>query len=298
MKHQVPVLALLTAGLTGCDSTRLELDLAGVSGAYIGTAPGSSLAVSTVSANLHVTVEESGFAHGLWILWGDTTTPTDPWEAVATGIYMGPRMVLEYDHPDKGRCHLNGPVSESSKYEPVRRCADAWDETDTLDLDFFPLWRGLVVRPEYTETNHPDGKYDSNSFGSVPSGTEDTIIDGLPSKGDSVYTPYSCFLKPKDGSGTDIEHMVAKREAHYSGRLTAARRKEFGKDLVNLTVADPAVNRDKGSHDTWQPERNRGWMAERIIRAKQKYHLSVDYIEQRVLAIMLEEDPSREVTCP
>ena len=30
----------------------------------------------------------------------------------------------------------------------------------------------------------------------------------------------------------------------------------------------------------------------------QKYHLSVDFMEQRVLAIMLEEDPSREVTCP
>lgn len=131
---------LLIALLVGCDGTQPEPTPEGVSGAYIGTIPAAgqlALDTSTASASLHVTVEESGFAHGLWILRGDTTTPTDPWEAVATGVYMGPRMVLEYSHPAKGSCQLNGPVSEASKFEPVRRCADAWDEPDTLDLDFY-----------------------------------------------------------------------------------------------------------------------------------------------------------------
>lgn len=295
---------LIVAALYGCAPDPEESGVTeGVTGAYSGTVGATSPLAdgdsAATTASLHVTVDESGFAHGLWILWGDTLVPSDPWEAVVTGVYMGPRMVVEYSHPTKGLCQLNGPVSEAEKYEPVRRCADAWEEPDTLDLTFFPMWRGLVVRPAFTPRDHPDGKYVNSDFGSVPARLEDTIIAQLPQKGDSVYTPYSCMLKPLDGSDTDIEHIVAKKEAHYSGRLTKPQRREFGRDLVNLTIADPGVNRnEKGDNDTWQPDRNRGWMAERIIRAKQKWHLSVDDAERTVLEHMLKADPSKEVTCP
>ena len=72
-----------------------------------------------------------------------------------------------------------------------------------------------------------------------------------------VYGPYTgrCFASRSE---TDIEHMVARSEAHDSGLCAAAAetRRRFAQDLLNLTLAGPRVNRyQKRAHDAaqWLP---------------------------------------------
>ena len=144
--------------------------------------------------------------------------------------------------------------------------------------------------------------YDRDAFGSAYGSLEDEIIEGLPKSGGSVYTPYTCKLFDTRADGTadtDIEHIVALAEAYDSG-LPESDFLAFGGDIENLTIADPAVNRDeKSDRDAgeWAPPRNRGWFAARVVAVKQKYDLSVNPAERDALKSMLDSDPSREVAC-
>ena len=94
--------------------------------------------------------------------------------------------------------------------------------------------------------------------------------------------------------GTDIEHIVATVEAHDSGlcRADRAMRTLFARDLDNLTLASPSVNRysksDKDAAD-WMPPDNRRWYAGTIVRIKRKYALSIDAAERDALAGVLGE---------
>ena len=110
-----------------------------------------------------------------------------------------------------------------------------------------PTWMGLPVCEEVERTG-----YDRDAFGSAYSSLEDEIIRGLPKSGGQVYTPYSCKLfdiRPDGTAATDIEHIVALAEAYDSG-LPELQFRTFAGDLVNLTVADPTVNRIQKSDRT------------------------------------------------
>ena len=65
-----------------------------------------------------------------------------------------------------------------------------------------------------------------------------------------IFSPYTgeCF---RNLGQTNVEHVVARPEAHYSGlcRADIAIRKEFASDLLSLTLASPATNSKKWSHD-------------------------------------------------
>ena len=107
----------------------------------------------------------------------------------------------------------------------------------------------------------------------------------------AVYGPYTeaCFDSTRD---TDIEHMVATSEAHDSGLCAADRatRAKFAKDLRNLTLASPRVNRQqKSGKDAgeWTPKRNRGWFAGRVIAVERAYGLTVDRREAAALERIL-----------
>ena len=117
---------------------------------------------------------------------------------------------------------------------------------------------------------------------------EDRIIEEL----GGIYGPYTGrWFATK--SETDIEHMVARSEAHDSGLCAAddQTRRRFATDLLNLTLAGPNVNRyqkvDKDAAE-WLPEQNRCWFAARVIAVRQKYELTIDQREadalDRVLA--------------
>ena len=164
--------------------------------------------------------------------------------------------------------------------------------------DGSPTWMGLSVCEE------PSSRmgYDRDAYGTGYRSLEDDIIRDLPKSGGQVYTPYTCALFPVLANGTaatDIEHIVALAEAHDSG-IADDDRRDIAADLLNLTIADPSVNRnDKGARDAgeWGPPENRGWFAAQVVAVKQKYGLSVNAAERDALAAMLAGDASREVAC-
>ena len=92
---------------------------------------------------------------------------------------------------------------------------------------------------------------------------------------------------------TSIEHIVAASEAHDSGLCAAdaATKARFARDLRNLTLAAPAVNRyQKSGKDAaeWVPARNGCWFAARVVDVRRAYALTIDRREaaaiDRILA--------------
>ena len=107
----------------------------------------------------------------------------------------------------------------------------------------------------------------------------------------AVYGPYtgSCFASTAE---TDIEHIVAASEAHDSGLCAAdaAIKARFARDLRNLTLAAPAVNRyQKSAKDAaeWAPSRNRCWFAARVVDVRRAYGLTIDRREAAALERIL-----------
>ena len=142
-------------------------------------------------------------------------------------------------------------------------------------------WRGLVVAPESRCS-----PYDADAY-RYPQSVEDRIIDEL----GGVYGPYTgrWFASPRE---TDIEHMVARSEAHDSGLCAAdaATRRRFATDLLNLTLASPSVNRNqKRDRDAaeWLPDQNRCWFADRSMAVRRKYGLTIDQREADALERVL-----------
>ena len=86
----------------------------------------------------------------------------------------------------------------------------------------------------------------------------------------ATYGPYTgtWFDSIRD---TDIEHIVARSEAHDSGLCAAdpVTKDEFASDLTNLTPASPKVNRHRQSDKDaakWLPDLNQCWCADRTVR--------------------------------
>lgn len=152
------------------------------------------------------------------------------------------------------------------------------------------VWRGLVVAPEDRCSQYvPDDYPYSQSV-------EQHIVAGM---GGIIYGPYTgkWFDSTSD---TDIEHIVARSEAHDSGLCAAdpATRRQFASDLLNLTLASPAVNRSqKSGKDTaeWLPNLNRCWFANRVVEVRQQYGLTIDERERDVLESILSGCTSTEM---
>ena len=136
-----------------------------------------------------------------------------------------------------------------------------------------PQWRGLTIAPENRCT-----PYDSRSY-SYPQSVEPQIQAQL----GGIYGPYTgtWFDSRRD---TDIEHIIARSEAHDSGLCAADAQTKtaFARDLLNLTLASPAVNRhQKVAKDVaeWLPALNTCWYVDRTIQVRQKYGLTIDQAE-------------------
>ncbi len=157
-------------------------------------------------------------------------------------------------------------------------------------------WRGHVVAPEERCASYNADEY------SYPQSVEPQIADRL----GGVYSPYTCETFGKL-TETDIEHIVARSEAHDSGLCTAApeRKREFASDLLNLTLSDPHLNRNlKGAKDAadWTPDQNRCWFAWRAIDVRRAYGLTIDRREadalDAILAACSESSPYTQPVCP
>ena len=102
---------------------------------------------------------------------------------------------------------------------------------------------------------------------------------------------------------TDISHIVALSEAHDSGLCGRSRseRARFASDLLNLTLASPQVNRYQKRHKDpgeWMPAHNPCWYAQRVVAVKQKYDLTVDPREARVLSQTLAQCDGQQWVIP
>ena len=143
------------------------------------------------------------------------------------------------------------------------------------------IWRGLTVAPESRCSHYDPGDYP------YAQSVEDRIVTQL----GGVYSPYTGEWFA-DKYETDIEHIVARSEAHDSGLCSAGAdtRRRFARDLRNLTLASPSLNRyRKVAKDAgeWLPEKNRCWFAHRVIKVRQAYSLTVDRREARALDAVL-----------
>ena len=162
----------------------------------------------------------------------------------------------------------------------------AWTAACTAppdDADPAPAtWRGLTIADE--DRCSP---YDSDDY-SYPQSVEPRIVEGM---GGVIYGPYTGrrFASTRE---TDIEHIVARSEAHDSGLCAADgdTRARFASDVINLTLAAPEVNREqKRAYDAaeWLPALNRCWYADRIVQVRRKYALTIDHAEADALERVL-----------
>ncbi len=142
-------------------------------------------------------------------------------------------------------------------------------------------WRDLRLAEESRCSPYQASDY------AYPQSVEVQIIESL----GGIWSPYTgrTFTSRSE---TDIEHIVARSEAHDSGlcAATVATRRMFATDLLNLTLASPAVNRaQKSDRDAadWLPAQNSCWFADRVIRVRQKYGLTIDRREAETLERVL-----------
>ncbi len=138
-------------------------------------------------------------------------------------------------------------------------------------------WRGVTVAAE-----HRCAPYRSDEY-AYPQAIEDDIIQRL----GGLFSPYTNEAFDSKGD-TDIEHVVARSEAHDSGlcRADAATKQRFSRDLLNLTLASPRVNRNqKGAKDAaeWQPNANQCWFAQTVVAVRWAYQLTIDRREADAL---------------
>ena len=137
--------------------------------------------------------------------------------------------------------------------------------------------------------------YDADDY-SYPQSVEPQIVRQM---GGRIYGPYTgrYFVSTSE---TDIEHIVARSEAHDSGLCAAsdADRRAFARDLLNLTLASPSVNRhQKGAKDVaeWLPAMNVCWYVNRVREVKNRYDLSMDEREAQAAMRILSGCPSTDM---
>ena len=174
------------------------------------------------------------------------------------------------------------PTSEPTERPTMSPAAAVEPAATESTVQSGPTWRGIAVA-----TEHRCSPYDSDDY-PYPASVEPKIVDAQ----GGIYGPYTgmWFGSIKD---TDIEHIVARSEAHDSGlcATSPATKAKFASDLLNLTLASPSVNRhQKVANDAaeWLPDLNECWYVARTIQVRQEYGLTIDQAEadaiDRVLA--------------
>ena len=152
-------------------------------------------------------------------------------------------------------------------------------------------WMGLTVAPELMPS---DSCSDYRKHQTDYDYDRDELLKRVRhTTNGELYSPYTgrTFSEERD---VHVEHIVARKEAHYSGlclKENAHRRKKFASDLVNLTLAGRGLNQAKRECDasTWVPPLNRCWFASRVVEVRKKYGLTIDVRERDALAGMLSD---------
>lgn len=159
---------------------------------------------------------------------------------------------------------------------------------------FSETWKGLEVREEYDNDDCPS--YRSVTKDYQYSSDTDLVIEQTLG---GFYSPYDDIWYD-EATDVDIDHMVARKEAHDSGlcKATPEVRYEFANDLLNLTLSTPSVNRnEKSDKDAaeWLPQYNKCWYVFTVIQVKKKYKMSVDSAERDAMQEVLESCTADEI---
>ena len=134
--------------------------------------------------------------------------------------------------------------------------------------------------------------YNLNHYSYIAEEIKSEIIeDQLIDKG--VYVPYlnsyydESEVRLPNNTNATIDHIVARRNAHDSGLCNESVkvRREFARDLLNITLAPRDLNSRKGSDtaDGWKPDKNECWFVYTIVQVKDKYDLTVTSPERSAL---------------
>lgn len=210
-------------------------------------------------------------------------TATAEWATIDNGALTGTNFVHSSLSSDTYRytvAALNARGNRGAWAEPVDItvpegfAAPEVEEEPTATPTAESVLSGITIAPE-----NRCSEYDSDDY-SYPQSVEPEIIT---QQGGRIYSPYSGTYFT-DRSETDIEHIVARSEAHDSGlcAVTVEKRREFARDLANLTLASPSLNRhQKGAKDLaeWLPTLNQCWYANQVVVVKRKYSLTMDQAE-------------------
>ena len=148
-------------------------------------------------------------------------------------------------------------------------------------------YRGLTIAPEHRCSPYSPDDYP------YPQSVKARIVAELSG---AIYGPYTgtYFRSTRD---TDIEHIVARSEAHDIGLCAASAgvKAAFARDLLNLTLAHPRLNRyQKIGKDVaeWTPAVNTCWFAARTLAVRRKYRLTIDRAEAAAVERILTGCPS------
>ena len=137
------------------------------------------------------------------------------------------------------------------------------------------MWRGLVVAEE--DRCSP---YKGRDYAYSPH------LELMLYRRDRGVSPYD-GVRYNNPRATQIEHVVARSEAHDSGMCARgnAEKRKFANDMLNLALANPVINREKSGKDAaeWLPEKHKCWFAAVVVLVRQRYHLTVDRAEADAL---------------
>lgn len=166
-----------------------------------------------------------------------------------------------------------------------------------VPMDSYAQFSGDTFRGVRVESEDRCSRYSGRDY-SYPQSVEPKIIE----RQEGLFSPYDmrCFVSRRQ---TQIEHIVARSEAHDSGmcNATLAERRAFSEDLLNLTLATPVLNgQEKAAYDAadWVPTYNRCWYAHTIVEVKRKYNLTIDRKEADALDKILRDCPEVEMVRP
>lgn len=176
-------------------------------------------------------------------------------------------------------CHVPGesPVKVSCEEDqPSMELLLILEKVDTN------LYFGLRVEPEDTCAEYNISEY--------PYGT---TLDQIKSKTlGGIFGAYEneCFDL---FTQVDIDHIVARKEAHDSGLCAADAQVKinFSNDLENIALASPSVNRSKSARDPadWLPDHNACWYVWQYLHIKRKYEMTIDEAEKNAIDKVLQD---------
>lgn len=143
----------------------------------------------------------------------------------------------------------------------------------------------MAVTPDHLPSARADDPYDRDEYYYDPAKQRDLL---------PLYLPYTHEIPAsRHGEGLEVEHIVSLEEAHESGMRGRSPREKraLAQDTLNQCLARPGTNDAKGSKSIaeWQPPSpvNLRWMADRVLRVKDKYRLRVSPAERAALERIL-----------